>query len=50
MSKVTLNFYRGNTLVRTEICSSEFEAEEIIKLENNMYDSFVIIIGEKNAI
>jgi len=46
----TIHFYRGNILVRTEICSNEFEAEEIVRRERDMYDYVVFVSGDKDAI
>jgi hypothetical protein len=45
----TIYFYRGNSLVRTEVCSNEFEAEEIVKLEKNMYDSYKFVYNTANT-
>lgn len=46
MNEVRVDFYRANAIVRTEICSNEFEAESLVRdeMELNLYDRALIIL------
>ena len=48
---ITVLFYRGNTVVRTEVCSNEIEMDIIVDRENKdkRYDSVEIIRGDKDV-
>ena len=52
MNPVTVYFYKGNTLIRTEICSNEFEAESLVKeeLQLGLYSNAAIVFGNLNDI
>lgn len=53
MKKVYVYFFRGNTLIRTEIFSNEIEAELYLSVEKekSLYDYYVLeVAGEKDAI
>ena len=47
MNKVTVHFFKGNTLVRTEICFDEFEAETLVQeeLKLGLYSNAAIVVG-----
>jgi len=48
MNKVTVHFFKGNTLIRTEVCSNAFEAEIVIqeKMKLGLYSNAKIIMGD----
>lgn len=47
-NSVIVYFYRGNTLVRTEVCYSVFDAEALVSEESelNRYTSINIVTGD----
>lgn len=49
MNNVTVRFFNGNTLVRTEIFPSELEAEMYIGNETIEYEYYTIEVGITDA-
>lgn len=48
---ITVKFYKGNTVVRTEICSNEIEMDILIDRENKdgRYDRAEIVRENKDV-
>jgi hypothetical protein len=50
MNNITVRFFNGNTLVRSEIFSNVMEADLYIANESLTYDYYVVEIGNTDAI